>query len=87
MNSPYQLLAGAILDLESHPEVKAIMSFAKVVVDRFYGDLRIAAANDKTHPVPFLLMSFDIHRGGHLRLYCTTHLEYADLRRRSGDRA
>ncbi|MCJ8057187.1 hypothetical protein GB928_027665 [Shinella curvata] len=59
MKSPYQLLAGAILDLESHPEVKAIMSFAKDVVDRFYGDLRIAAATDKTHPVPFLLMSFD----------------------------
>ncbi|OHV82633.1 hypothetical protein [Rhizobium sp. LCM 4573] len=59
MKSPYQLLSSAILDLENHPDVQAIMAFAKEVVDRFYNDLRTAAASGKTHTLPFLLMSFD----------------------------
>lgn len=59
MTRPYQFLAGAIHDLKSNPEVAAIMTFAKEVVERFYADLRTAAATGKTHPVPFLLISFD----------------------------
>lgn len=59
MTNPYQLLARTFLDLDSNPEVNAIMTFAKDVVDRFYADLRKAAAAGKTHSVPFLLMSFD----------------------------
>lgn len=75
MNSPYQLLAGAILDVESHPEVKAIMAFAKDVVDRFYTDLRTAAANAKTHDLPFLLMSFDKVSFGDPREIHELHIE------------
>jgi hypothetical protein len=59
MNSPYQLLSTAILDLESNPEVQAVLAFAKEVVDRFYGDLRNAASNGEKYKFGFLLMSFD----------------------------
>lgn len=59
MKSPYHLLASGVLDLEAHPDVLAVMSFAKEVMDRFYDDVRQAATTGVTYAAPFLLMSFD----------------------------
>ena len=57
--SPYHLLTTTILDLASHPEVTAILDFAKGVVDRFRVDL--GGAQDVTNESGdlFLLASFD----------------------------
>lgn len=59
MITPYQRLSTALIDLESDPEVQAFLSFAKEIVDRFYGDLRDAASNGEKYTLGFLLMSFD----------------------------
>ncbi len=59
MNSPYQLLASAILDLEAHSEVAEVLAFAKNVVDRFFRDLQCAASNLERYETGFLFISFD----------------------------